>query len=141
MLNFWISSIFHPGSCFTAPSTEIQPEAHRTGRKKEQTFGQLRLGNRHRRCKNLFRKDQEHLSKSIKEHSRMDFKPPKRNESRVTATNCRKTRYAHSWTTVDHKKDQFSLEPFKQQSESLWTKRKVSADSRHFSTFLDGQPQ
>ena len=34
----------------------------------------------------------------------MDFKPPKHNESRGTARNCRKTRYTRNWTTMDHQR-------------------------------------
>ena len=52
----------------------------------------------------MFQKDQEDLSRSIIEHSRMDFQPPEHSESRETARNCRKTRYARPWTTVDHQR-------------------------------------
>ena len=52
----------------------------------------------------MFQRDQEDLSRSINEHSRMDFKPPNHNEARGTARNCRKTKYTRRWTTMDHQR-------------------------------------
>ena len=34
----------------------------------------------------------------------MNFRPPKQDESRGTARNCRKTKYTCPWTTMDHQR-------------------------------------
>ena len=68
----------------------------------------------------------------------MDFKPPKHNESSGTARNCRKMRCTRPWTTMAHQRRSLSLEPFKQRSKAVWTKRKIFSQ---FATLLGGQPQ